>query len=48
MLNFLIFFVLEKNVCKLSFCKNDGECVEIENNYKCYCRFGFIGKYCEG
>ena len=37
-----------KLYCTSSPCENGGTCEEIENNYKCQCRPGYMGYNCEG
>jgi len=38
-----------KPVCPVGLCKNHGDCIidEIKNEYKCLCRVGFTGLFCE-
>lgn len=34
--------------CTSSPCENGGTCEEIENNYQCQCKTGYMGYNCEG
>ncbi|CAF0808194.1 unnamed protein product, partial [Brachionus calyciflorus] len=35
------------NNCPKDFCKNDGECLSINDKYVCKCKPGFTGNFCE-
>lgn len=40
-------YVLDMDECRMIQCQNNATCQNLDGSYRCVCREGFEGKYCE-
>lgn len=41
-----MFILIDIDECEVQPCQNNGTCIDLINNYQCYCTDGFNGKNC--
>lgn len=40
-------YILDMDECRMIQCQNNATCQNLDGSYRCVCREGFEGKYCE-
>lgn len=44
---YLVMCILDMDECRMIQCQNNATCQNLDGSYRCVCREGFEGKYCE-
>ena len=42
-----LFYLSDTDECQSNPCRNDADCVDLVNDYKCICKPGYEGKDCD-